>query len=117
MRHFMADDGTEMTFEMVEEIFGCQRFKIMVKDQPTRTMILVEEAAATAADTIFGKKKILSCQRFKAIALSRPTQPITLVSRGAVDHYKTLEILLAGGMHCFERLNLWNNSIERPIHK
>ena len=109
MRHFTADDGTEMTFEMVEEIFGCQRFKIMVKGQPARSMILVEEAAATAADTIFDKKKILSCQRFKAIALDQPTQSITLASGGAADHYKTLEILLAGGMHCFERLNLWTD--------
>lgn len=40
MHKFIAEDGTEMTFEMVEGVFGCQRFKIMVEGQITRSITL-----------------------------------------------------------------------------
>ena len=40
MKHFIAEDGTKMTFEMVEEVFSCQRFKIMVEGQATRSITL-----------------------------------------------------------------------------
>ena len=33
-RVFVAEDGTEMTFEMVKEISGCQQFKITIESQP-----------------------------------------------------------------------------------
>ena len=42
-KKFIAGDGTEMTFEMVKEIEGCQRFKISVKGKPDRLMILVKD--------------------------------------------------------------------------
>lgn len=44
-RHFTAEDGTEMTFEMVEEIQGCQQFRITIESQPPphpRSITLVE---------------------------------------------------------------------------
>jgi len=40
-KKFTATDGTEMTFEMVEDIFGCQRFKITVEGHVDRAMTLV----------------------------------------------------------------------------
>jgi len=40
-RQFKAADETEMTFKMVEEIDGCQRFKISVEGKADRLMILV----------------------------------------------------------------------------
>ena len=33
-RQFIAEDDTEMTFEMVKEILGCQQFKITIESQP-----------------------------------------------------------------------------------
>lgn len=71
---FIAEDNTEMTFEFVNEIFGCQRFKITVEGQPERLMVL------SGADT--------------------------------QSHYKTLEILLAWGMHHFNSLRLWEDFVE-----
>ena len=40
-RQFKAEDGTEMTFEMVKEILGCQQFEITIKSQPSRSITLV----------------------------------------------------------------------------
>ena len=39
---FIAEDGTEMTFELVEEIEGCRRFKISVEGCLDRLMVLVD---------------------------------------------------------------------------
>jgi len=41
-RRFTAEDKTEMTFELVEEIDGCRRFKISVKGHLDRLMVLVD---------------------------------------------------------------------------
>lgn len=41
MKKFTAEDGTQMTFEMVEEILDCQRFRIHVDGQEDRSMTLV----------------------------------------------------------------------------
>lgn len=38
---FIADDGTKMAFEFVEEILGCRRYKIVVEGQAARSIVLV----------------------------------------------------------------------------
>ena len=35
MKTFKADDGTLLTFELAEEAFGCQRFKITAEGEDT----------------------------------------------------------------------------------
>lgn len=72
---FKAEDETEITFEMVEEILDCQRFRIHIDGQKDRS--------------------------------------ITLYGSDTEAHYKTLEILCAGGICHFNQLGLWEGSIEQ----
>ena len=41
MKKFTAEDNTQMTFEMVEEAFGCQRFRICIDGQKDRSITFV----------------------------------------------------------------------------
>ena len=38
---FTAEDGTEMTFELVDDSYGCQQFKVSAPGQIARTTTLV----------------------------------------------------------------------------
>lgn len=58
MKLFTAKDGTEMSFELVKEIFECQQFKITVESQPSslpRTITL----AGTDEETNYKTLEIL----------------------------------------------------------
>ena len=81
MNHFFtAEDGTEMTFEMVKEIFGCQQFKVMVEGQADRSMIFVGPDTKSHCKTLeillaWGMIHFERLDLWKAILLNERLQP------------------------------------------
>ena len=58
-RYFTAEDETEMTFQLVEEIEGCRRFKISVDNQTDRLMLLVKSECDRGIEDAYNTLEIL----------------------------------------------------------